>query len=228
MNKKLNNPKLLNLISMLYFGILVFSSLVIFKIIQTNYGVLSASSLMTPFCFIISDMIAEVYGFKESIKVFFYAILCDFILASIVFFLIKLPSPSTWQHQQSFDLIIGTLPRNCIIGSIANIFAWPINSFILTRWKILTQGRYFWLRSICCSGIGMLIFTLTVSVYLIGMDGQKYILSMFSWSLGLKLVTLCIFSFPANLAVFWIKKIENIDVYDNDYQFKNPFKSTSV
>lgn len=222
---KLIKPKFIEFISMMYVSFITFCAIVGYKPIQTQFDVNSAASYLSPFWFILGDIIAEVYGFKESLIMFISSVITEIIFAPIVYMLIHLPSPPDWHQQAAYDLIVGSLPKIFFLGIIGNILAWPINSFFLTRWKKMTHGKYFWWRSIKSSALGLSIFTIfSVTLSLVGMVKSNYIFSMVLWSLVLKLAIVCVFALPSNIIVFYLKRIEKIDIYDNNYKFKNPFK----
>lgn len=217
--------KYIHFITMLYITLMLLTSLIGFKIIITPYGPMSAASLFSPFWFLLGDIIAEVYGYKISMRLFFCAIACEFIFAIFSCATIYLPSPPDWHNQEAYNLIIGNLPK-IYFWQIVGIFtSWIFNAFILTRWKFTLRGKYFWFRSLITSGLAETLFSIiSVSLTLLGSVKNKNISSIVLWSLSLKLLFTVIFSYPINLIANWLKKSENIDVYDNTPNL-NPFRA---
>jgi uncharacterized integral membrane protein (TIGR00697 family) len=220
------NSKYIPIIGMLYISLILCPSLLGYKLVQAPYGsVLSAASLISPFWFLLVDVIAEVYGYQFSVKIFISAVICEILVAAICYGGIYLPSPVTWHNQAAFDLILGNLPRIFFFQILGVSLSWIVNIYILTRWKFIWRGRYFWLRSLGASGIAEILFTLiSVPLTLLGKMSVKNVLSIVILSIFLKLIILVIFSGPANILTYILKKNEKIDVYDNMGKF-NPFSN---
>ncbi len=211
-------------IAMLYMSLVILCSIVGFKLILTPYGVISGASLVCPFVFLMGDVIAEVYGYKLALHLFFSGLVCKLILVIFSYTIISLPSPIDWDHQASYDLIIGSLPKIYGYSILGMIVSWILNAFVLTRWKYIVQGKYFWFRSIATSGVGETIFTiLSVTLTLLGTVPAHSIPSIVIWSFSLKIAFTILFSFPITLLVNWLKQAEKVDVYDNKFGL-NPFK----
>jgi len=83
----------------------------------------------------------------------FFVEVCQLVLLA--------PHPSFFHEQASYEFVLGlSLLRINISGFIAYIVANLANSYILTRWKVLLNWRYFWLRSLgssTCSEILLFI-----------------------------------------------------------------------
>src|SRR5579872_5356697 len=105
---KVTEFKYAYLIAMLYMSLVILCSIVGFKLILTPCGVMSGASLVCPFIFLMGDVVAEVYGYKLALRLFFSGLFCKLILIIFSYFIISLPSPSNWDHQASYDLIIGS------------------------------------------------------------------------------------------------------------------------
>lgn len=212
---------------MLYIALIIFPSILGGKLIATPYGNLSAASLMSPFWFMLGDVIAEVYGYKLSIRLFISAIIVEIIMALISYGLIHLSSPNTWHHQEAYNLIIGELPRIFFFQILGVFIAWIMNAFFITRWKYLLHGKYFWIRSLGSTGIGETLFTVfSVTLTLIGTLSLHNITAIVLWSVTIKLLFTALFVGPLTFIIRLLKNIEGIDIYDNCYGY-NPFSVKS-
>ena len=204
--------------------LMILCSIIGFKLIYTPIGIMSGASLICPFLFLMGDIVAEVYGYKIAINLFFLGLACKLILVTVGCVIIYLPSPSGWNHQESFNLIIGSLPKIYGYSILGMTLSWVLNAFILTRWKYIVRGKYFWLRSIATSGFGETIFSLvSVTLTLFGTVKSMDIPSIVIWSLSLKIIFTILFSYPITLVVNWLKRVEDMDAYDN-ISGLNPFK----
>ncbi len=223
-NTKLTEFKYTYFIAMLYMTLVILCSIVGFKLINTPYHAMSGASLVCPFLFLMGDIVAEVYGYKLVMSLFFSGLACKLVLVIVSYLIISLPSPPEWNHQASYDLIIGNLPKIYGYSILGMTASWMLNAFVLTRWKYIVQGKYFWLRSITTSGAGEIIFSIiSVSLTLLGVVPIHDIPSIVIWSFSLKIIFTVIFAYPAALVVNWLKHKEGIDVYDNKFGL-NPFK----
>jgi uncharacterized integral membrane protein (TIGR00697 family) len=183
-----NQYKAFPLLSMLYITIILAADVLIYKIAQCGSFTFTVGSLVTPFWFLMTDIIAEVYGYQLTRRLIWSGILCGFLFTMVCVPLIHLPSPASWQYQAAYDQVLGKLPRvllGCIIGVVAGAFA---NTYLITKWKILTRGKYFWLRSIGSSGSGQLVFTIvTISLDMVGVLPFHNILQLITLSFTIKI-----------------------------------------
>jgi uncharacterized integral membrane protein (TIGR00697 family) len=208
---------------MVYVCILYASAIFGGKLVQTSFGVVAAGSITGPFWFIFSDVITEVYGFTLARKIFFNAMLCELFFICITRLLVELPSPEHYAQQAIYDNVTSSLIRIYFCQAIAIFFAWYLNAFFITHWKILLHGKYFTLRSIGASGVGEIVFSIiSVSLIMLGSVPQKELFEIVFGSCLLKLMMTILFAYPASFLAIFLKKSENIDAYES-INF-NPFK----
>ena len=124
-----------------------------------------------------------------------------------------------------YKYILGApLLRIDLSGFIAYITANLLNSYILTRWKILLKGRKFWLRSVGSSAFSEAFYSLvTILMIEINSISLKNIFSIILVSYLIKALFSIIFAKPSELLVNYIKKCTGIDVYDFPKKF-TPFE----
>lgn len=216
--------KAFSFLSMLYITFVLAANVLIYKLIHIGSITMTVGSFVTPFWFITADIIAEVYGYQLARRLIWSGILCSFIFMGICFSLIHLPSPSFWQYQSAYNQVLGKLPR-VFVGSILGIvIAAFMNSYFITKTKILVHGKYFWVRSVASSVTGQLIFTaITIVFDLMSTLPFHQILQFILISISIKIIITSIVALPSSFIVYYLKKLENIDVYDFDTNF-NPFK----
>lgn len=215
-------------LSMMYVTIILAADVLIYKLAQVGPFTFTVGSLVTPFWFLTTDIIAEVYGYQLTRRLIWFGILCSLLFTFICFSLIHLPSPPSWQYQPAYDQILGTLPR-VLIGYIAGVILGAFaNTYLITKWKILVRGRYFWLRSLGSSGTGQLVFTIvTIMLDMFGVVPFYKIIQLITLSFSIKIIITLLVAFPSAIFVYYLKKLENIDVYDHNTDF-NPFKLSVV
>lgn len=189
-----------------------------------------AGTLLFPISYIFGDILTEVYGFKRSRRVIwvgFFAL----VLASAVFWLVSvLPGETTWQGyagDAAYAAILGGMSSGGIVlGSLAGYWSGEFsNSFVLAKMKILTNGRYLWMRTVGSTLVGELVDSL-IFVAVASWFG------VFPWSLFATLaLTNYLFKTGVEvlmtpvtyLAVNFLKRKEHEDYYDRGTNF-NPFQ----
>ncbi|MGQ3892026.1 queuosine precursor transporter [Legionella sp. CNM-4043-24] len=216
--------KALTFLSMIYITLILAADVLIYKLAHVGSLTLTVGSLVTPFWFVMTDIIAEVYGYQIARRLIWSGIACGFLFTMICVTLIQFPSPETWPYQPAYDQVLGKLVR-VFIGSLAGVIIGAFaNTYLITKWKILVHGKYFWLRTIGSSAIGQLAFTIITLTYdLFGVLPLHQIAQLIFISFTIKLILTALFAIPSSIFVYYLKKLENIDIYDYKTNF-NPFK----
>ena len=123
------------------------------KIVQVEVPVLGALTfgagvLFFPISYVFGDILTEVYGYARARKViwagFAGLVFASFMAAVIV----ALPPAPFWEHQDAYEIAFGSTPR-IVAASITAYFCGEfVNSFVLAKMKLYTQGRWLWTRTI--------------------------------------------------------------------------------
>lgn len=215
--------KALTFLSMCYVTLILAANVLIYKIVQIGPITMTVGSLVTPFWFLMTDIVAEVYGYQLTRRLIWSGIACGFIFTMVCVTLIHFPSPPAWEFQSAYNQVLGKLPR-IFLGSVAGVIIGAFaNTYLITKWKILVHGRYFWLRSIGAGMTGQLAFTIiTITFDLLGVLLFDQIIQLILISFVIKLTVTVILAIPATILVYYLKKLENIDIYDYGTNF-NPF-----
>ncbi len=220
MKEMINKPiRYKYLIFLAMFSMIIMPSSIITtnKIMLVGGEYASAGSLILPLWFVISDIIAEVYGFEISKKIFWYTLICQFFFVAFTYSLAHLPSPTFWHSQQAYNLVTGNIIHLYFGGLFAIIAAGYVNIYFITKWKKLVEGRIFWLRSIGSSTIGEAFYTaLAFLLMFIGTSFMTKVTMFILWAYLFKVIYAIIFALPANIIVNLLKKAEGIDIYDHN------------
>lgn len=188
-----------------------------------------AGTILFPIGYVFGDILTEVYGYKRSRRVIwtgFFAL----ALAAVTFWGVSaLPGEATWQEyagEDAYQAILGGMSSGGIVlASLAGFwFGEFSNSYILARMKVLTNGRWLWLRTIGSTLVGQFVDTAMFVVV-------ATVFGVFPWSLFLTL-TLTNYLFKVSIEVLMtpltyaivrgLKRAEDEDYYDRDTNF-NPF-----
>lgn len=117
-----------------------------------------------------------------------------------------------FQAQASYDYVLGlTLLRINISGFIAYIVANLANSYILSRWKVLLKGRYFWLRSLGSSTFSEALYSfIAILMMEIASIPLENILKVATISFSIKVIYSVVLALPANLLVNYLKNLQEL------------------
>jgi queuosine precursor transporter len=217
------NSKYFLYIAILFVAVLMISNTIAVKLIQFGPFIVSAATFIFPVSYIFGDILTEVYGYKASRKIIWSGFGVLTLMSLFYWIAQKLPAASTWHNQEAFDLILGSVPRIVLASMIAYFAGEFSNSFILSRMKVLTQGKHLWMRTIGSTIVGE------------GVDSIVFVFIAFAGIMPLKVLFTIIISIylfkvayeiiitPLTyLVVNKLKKAEGIDVYDRGISY-NPF-----
>lgn len=224
LRSSLNNPqgfRVLVILSMLYMAIMLCNAVLTNRYIGTNSFFLLGGVFISPFLFVLDDIIAEIYGYKITQTVILSGFICQTLFALVAQLVILAPYPASFTESHSYAYILGTsLLRIDLSGFIAYIIANLVNSYILTRWKILLKGRHFWLRSLGSSTFAEALYSL-IAVIMIEINSipTKNLIKIVIVVYLIKALTSIIVAFPLQLLVSYLKKKSGIDVYDFPKKF---------
>lgn len=223
-NNSLQQSSYLIFLTMIYLTVMLCSGVLTHRIIQLGSFYTMAGTLVAPLWFTLSDIIAEIYGYRIARKIVWFGFGCQAMFAIACYAIIQIPSPEFINNQIAYSTVLGSMLQTCISAFVAYIIAGFINIYLISRWKILWNGRFFWLRSLGSSTISELIFTV-IAVSLIQYDKLPLskIITIIAVSYSLKIIYAVILAAPANYISLMIKKADEIDVYDFGVNY-NPFR----
>ena len=188
-----------------------------------------AGTILFPVSYIFGDVLTEVYGYRRSRRVIWAGFAC-LALSAVIFWVVRiLPGEAQWEQyagDAAYLAILGGMSSGGIVlASLAGYWSGEFsNSFVLAKMKILTRGRWLWMRTIGSTIVGELVDTIVFVTI-------ASLFKVFPWSLFLTLVltnylfkcTVEALMTPATYAtVSRLKRVENEDYYDRNTDF-NPF-----
>jgi uncharacterized integral membrane protein (TIGR00697 family) len=107
-----------------------------------------AGVLFFPISYVFGDILTEVYGYARSRRVIwagFGGLTFAAVMAAVV---VWLPPAPFWKNQSAYEIAFGSTWRIAGASLIAFLCGEFVNSFVLAKMKILTQGRWLWTRTI--------------------------------------------------------------------------------
>ncbi len=187
-----------------------------------NFGV-SVTVLYFPFTYIISDIITEVYGYASARRILWYTLLAS-ILAGIFYQIaVAVPAAPFFADGDAYKTVFGIIPRVLVGGWLAIFIGDISNNYVLAKLKVLTKGRFLWLRIIASTVVGQFLNTAVFYVVALGgvMSGSVLFEGIIAgWIMKTMVETLLT---PVTYLIMnKVKKFEGVDHYDKDTNF-NPF-----
>ena len=202
---------------------LITANITAVKLIDLFGIILPAAIFIFPISYITGDVLTEVYGYRQARWVIWMGFFCNFIAVLAIWLGQILPAASFWDGQEAYKRILGYTPRLLVSSFLAYLVGEFANSFVLAKLKIITKGRWLWLRTIGSTLVGQ------------GLDSLIFITLAFVGTIPLSGLVLTIVAqwlvkstyeavvTPLTYAVVnFLKRKEGIDVYDHDTKF-NPF-----
>lgn len=173
---------------MIYVAIDLSSMVFAYKIIEIGPLIGAASSLIFPATYSIMDIIAEVYDYKIAKKIVWYAFACDLLFAILVLIISRVPS--TNQAETSVYIHIFSPLLRAVIAQMIGVLAGAfINIYLISKWKILVNGRYFWLRSIGSSTIGeAVMLVISALIALVGVLQLNKLIQLIMYTYCYKII----------------------------------------
>jgi uncharacterized integral membrane protein (TIGR00697 family) len=200
---------------------LITANIIAAKMISIGPFTLFAAIFIFPVSYIFGDILTEVYGFRMARRVIWLGFICNLIFVFFAWVGQVLPAASAWNNQAAYESILGATPR-LLLASFCGYFTGEFsNSYVLSRMKILTRGRWLWSRTIGSTVIGEGLDTVVfTAIATIGTPFFAPALMLNQW-IGKVLIEAV--ATPATYAVVkWLKQKEGIDTYDYRTSY-NPF-----
>ena len=193
-----------------------------------------AGTVLFPLSYIFGDILTEVYGYRFGRRVIWTGFACSALMSISLWLVARLPGEAYWQAnvgQAQFDAVLGGVSSGAIVlASLIAYFGGEFsNSFVLAKMKILTQGRWLWMRTIGSTlvgeGLDSLLFVSLATVFNVPGFVPEIWLTLVLTNYLFKVAMEAVMTPVTYKVVNWLKKTEQEDYYDYDTDF-NPFKVT--
>lgn len=223
--------KYYDLVLAAFVAVILCSNLIgVHKVSSVNlpyYGeyVYGAGVLFFPISYLFGDILTEVYGYKRSRKVI-WAGFGSLIFASLMAYVVtSLPAAKTMspEQQAAVDLIFGQTPRIVAASLIAFWAGEFVNSFVLAKMKLFTEGRFLWMRTVGSTVLGEIADSaIFYPVAFFGTWSNEQLVSVMIGNYFIKVLWEVLATPFTYLIVGWLKKAEHEDYFDRTTDF-NPF-----
>ncbi|WP_232475861.1 queuosine precursor transporter [Flavisphingomonas formosensis] len=186
-----------------------------------------AGILFFPVGYVLGDIMTEVYGYARARRCIWAGFAALLFMAFMSYVVVALTPAPDWGGQAAYEQVFGQVPR-IVFASMTAFWAGEfVNSFVMAKMKLMTQGKHLWTRTIGSTiageGVDSLIF---YPLAFLGAAGwttglvfkvlvTQWVLKV-SWEVILTPVTY--------LVVNGLKRREGLDVYDEGTDF-TPFRA---
>ncbi len=189
--------------------------------------VFGAGNLFFPISYIFDDVMTEVYGYARARRATwaaFGALLFASLMSQVI---IRMPvaasEPFNATLQPALEVVFGATWRIALASLVGFWVGDFVNSYVMAKMKLWTNGRWLWTRTIGSTVFGEAADSLTFyPIAFLGIwQGQTVVkVILFNWTM--KVIVEIVLTPVTYAVVGFLKRRENADTYDTHTRF-NPF-----
>lgn len=207
----------------LFTATLLISNTLESKIFDFGPMSLTAGTIIFPLAYLFNDILTEVYGYAAARRVIWTGFAALLLMSVFYAIAVALPPDEAWHAQDAYAATLGVVPRIAFASVIAYFCGEFVNSYIVAKMKIASQGRKMGTRFVVSTIFGEAVDTVIfMMIAFAGVFGAMQMLqiglSMWAIKVGWEIIAL-------PLTLFVVKKLkwaEHEDYYDKNTNF-NPF-----
>lgn len=211
------SPKNLYIVSAVFVAALLISNFVAQKMFSMGPFVFTAGILVFPISYIFGDVLTEVYGFKRARKVIYLGFLLNIFMSLVLWVSILLPPAPGWNFQNEFATVNAIVPRMVLASIFGYLAGELVNSYVLTKMKVKTEGKNIFGRLIGSTVAGALVDSIVFALIgFVGIMPIPIILTAIvsSWLFKTLYEVLV---YPLTIIIVnKLKKSEGVDHFDKD------------
>ena len=202
-----------------------------------------AGILFFPLGYVIGDILTEIYGFARARRVIWTGFGAMIFLAFMSYVVVSLPAFDQWSCaasdtlemaddpnsvpgsicQQTYESVFGSTWR-IVLASITAFWAGEfVNSYVMAKMKIWTQGKALWSRTIGSTVVGQGVDSLIFyPIAFYGIWSTEAVITVMITNWLLKVAWEALLTPVTYAVVAKLKKAEGVDLFDTDTDF-SPF-----
>ncbi len=186
-----------------------------------------AGILFFPISYVIGDVLTEIYGYARARRVIWAGTAAVVFMAFMSWIVVALPPAPTWTNQAAYATIFGQVPR-IVLASVCAFWAGEfVNSYVMARMKLWSDGKHLWARTIGSTvlgeGVDSLIF---YPLAFLGAEGftPSLVVTVMLTQWALKVACEVVLTPLTYAIVGALKRAEGVDVFDRETDF-TPFRA---
>ena len=187
-----------------------------------------AGILFFPVSYVIGDVLTEVYGYAHARRCIWAGFAALLFMAFMAMVVVALPPAANWGGQQAYEAVFGQVPRIVLASMIAFWAGEFVNSYVLARMKVWTQGKALWSRTIGSTVVGQGVDSaLFYPIAFLGAEGwtTDLVITVALTQWALKVAWEVLLTPVTYQVVGVLKRREGVDVFDTGTDF-SPFART--
>lgn len=218
-----------DLVMAAFVAILLLSNLIGAAKLSTVAGfTFGAGILFFPVSYVIGDVLTEVYGYARARRVIWTGFAALIFMAFMSYVVVAMPPAASWTGQNAYEQVFGSTWRIVAASIIAFWAGEFVNSFVLAKMKIWTQGKALWSRTIGSTVFGQGIDSLLFyPIAFLGIWETSDVLTVMVTNWLLKVVWEAVLTPVTYVVVGSLKRREGVDVFDSGTDF-SPFSSSKA
>ena len=138
---------ILVVLATLFTTCLLVANTIAVKLISVFGWVVPAGVIAYPLTFLLTDVIAELYGRRTASRVVWAGFAANLLMVVLILGGKLLPAAEIWQSQPAYESILGMVPRIVLASMIAYLISQHHDIFAFHFWRQKTKGRFLWLRN---------------------------------------------------------------------------------
>lgn len=194
----------------------------------TDYPIFGAGILFFPLSYVIGDVLTEVYGYANARRCVWMGFGALLFMALMSYAVVAMPPAAGWHGQAAYESVFGSTWR-IVAASVLAFWAGEfVNSFVLARMKILTQGKHLWSRTIGSTFFGQAVDSLIFyPAAFLGIWSTEQVMTVMVTNWLLKVLWEAALTPVTYAVVGWFKAREGVDVFDEGIDF-SPFSKAEA
>jgi len=215
------SPRLL-LVAGLFVAALVTSNIIAVKIAALGPFTVPAAVVIFPLSYLFGDVLTEVWGYATARVVIWTGFAANIVAVCFIAIAVAVPSSPAYPDGSAYSAVLGMTPRIVIASLVAYLCGEFLNSFVLAKLKLFTNGRLLWTRTIGSTLFGQGVDTVIfISIAFAGVLPFPVLRVVIRDQWIIK-VLYEVAATPLTYAVVtWLKRREGVDAYDRGTNF-NP------
>lgn len=146
-------------IAIVFYMILLSSSVVGQKLISVFDIVIYAGNIIFSITYMLVVCITELYGLKQAKKIIITGAICNIFASGYFYLMVKIPGATFWVNQDPFSKTILITANILFTSTIAYVVSEIANAKIVARLKIFFNNKLFIIRAIASTSIATIVDT---------------------------------------------------------------------
>lgn len=213
---------------------LIVSNLIAVKVVAVGPLTLPAAVVLFPVAYICGDVLTEVYGYGAARRAIWIGFGCNLLAVVAVTLGSRLPASPFWTAgafrtpagaQSAYDAMFGFSPRLLVSSLVAYLAGEFLNAYVLARLKVVTAGRWLWMRTIGSTVLGQAADSgIFISLAFAGILPTAALATAIASQWAFKTAYEAVATPLTYLVVNRLKRLEGADPFDRDLRFQ-PFST---